>query len=86
MGAKVLSGGAPMKRILIPDAENYLTAIQDELGRTRDIHYFHRLEVLRYVLQGHKPYQAAQVFSCRYRYGISLCQGHVRPGDLDQGK
>jgi transposase len=63
MGAEVLSGGAPMKRIIIPDAENYLTAIQDELGRTRDIHYFHRLEVLRYVLKGHNPYEAARVFN-----------------------
>ncbi len=52
-----------MKRIIIPDAESYLTALQDELGRTRDVHYFHRLEVLRYVLQGHNPYEAAQVFN-----------------------
>jgi len=61
MGAEVV-GGAPMKRILIPDTETDLTAIRDELGRTRDIHYFHRLEVLRYVLQGHSPYEAAEVF------------------------
>jgi transposase len=62
MGAEVLIGGAPMKRILIPDAETDLTAIQEALSRTRDIHYFHRLEVLKYVLQGHSPYEAAEVF------------------------
>jgi transposase len=52
-----------MKRILFPDEETYLTAIQDELRRTRDVHSFHRLEVLRYVLQGHSPYEAATVFN-----------------------
>jgi transposase len=91
MGAEVPSGGAPMKRIIIPDAETYLTAIQDELGRTRDIHYFHRLEVLRYVLQGHNPYQAAQVFNHSPRSihnwlhrlldrGLSGLQDEPRPG------
>jgi hypothetical protein len=52
-----------MKRIIIPNAETYLTAIQDEIPRTRDKRYFHRLEVVRYVLQGHSPYEAAQVFN-----------------------
>ena len=51
-----------MKRILIPDAQTDLIAIQEVLSRTRDIHYFHRLEVLKYVLQGHSPYEAAEVF------------------------
>ena len=52
-----------MKRIIIPNAETYLTTIQDTISQTRDIRYFHRLEVVRYILQGHSPYEAAQVFN-----------------------
>jgi len=52
-----------MKRIIIPNAETYLATIQDAISHTRNIRYFHRLEVVRYVLQGHSPCEAAQVFN-----------------------
>lgn len=52
-----------MKRIIIPNAETYLTTIEDAISQTQNIRYFHRLEVVRYVLQGHSPYEAAQVFN-----------------------
>ena len=52
-----------MKRILIPNAETYLTAIEDAISHTQNIRYFHRLEVIRYVLQGHSPNEAAQIFN-----------------------
>ena len=52
-----------MKRIIIPNAETHLATIQDAISQTRDIRYFHRLEVVRYVLQGHSPCEAAQVFN-----------------------
>jgi transposase len=52
-----------MKRIIIPNAGTCLTAIEDAISQTRNIRYFHRLEVVRYVLQGHSPYEAAQIFN-----------------------
>ena len=51
-----------MKRISVPDAETFVGAIQDEISRTREGRYFHRLDVLLYVLQGASPYEAARLF------------------------
>lgn len=51
-----------MKRISIPDAETFVVAIQDEISRTREGRYFHRLDVILYVLQGASPYDVARLF------------------------
>ena len=51
-----------MKRISVPDAETFVAAIQDEISRTREGRYFHRLDVILYVLQGASPYDAARLF------------------------
>jgi len=51
-----------MKRINIPDAETFVAAIQDEISHTREGRYFHRLDVILYVLQGASPYDAARLF------------------------
>ena len=51
-----------MKRISIPDAETFVAAIQDEISRTREGRYFHRLDVILYILQGASPYDAARLF------------------------
>ena len=51
-----------MKRISIPDAETFVAAIQDEISRTREGRYFHRLDVILYVLKGASPYDAARLF------------------------
>lgn len=52
----------PVKRIAIPDAETFVAAIQDEISRTREGRYFHRLHVLLHVLRGASPYEAARIF------------------------
>jgi len=51
-----------VKRISIPDAETFVAAIQDEISRTREGRYFHRLDVILYVLQVASPYDAARLF------------------------
>ena len=51
-----------MKRIAIPDAETFIAGIQDEISRTRDGRYFHRLHVILPVLQGASPYEVARVY------------------------
>ena len=51
-----------MKRISIPDAETFVAAIQDEISRTKEGRYFHRLDVILYVLHGASPYDAARLF------------------------
>ena len=52
----------PVKRIAIPDAETFVAAIQDEISRTREGRYFHRLHVVLYVLQGASSYEAARLY------------------------
>lgn len=52
----------PVKRIAIPDAETFVAAIQDEISRTREGRYFHRLHVVLYALQGAGAYEAAHVY------------------------
>ena len=51
-----------MKRISIPDADTFVAAIQDEISRTREGRYFHRLDIILCVLQGASPYEAARLF------------------------
>jgi transposase len=51
-----------MKRITIPDAETFIAAIQDELSRTREGRYFHRLAVVLHVLRGASAYEASHAF------------------------
>ena len=52
----------PVKRIAIPGAETFIAAIQDEISRTREGRYFHRLHVVLYVLQGASAYEAARIY------------------------
>ena len=51
-----------MKRITVPDAETFIAAIQDELSRTREGRYFHRLAVVLHVLRGASAYEASHAF------------------------
>lgn len=51
-----------MKRITIPDAEIFIAAIQDELSRTKEGRYFHRLAVILHVLRGASAYEASRAF------------------------
>lgn len=52
----------PVKRITIPDAQAFFSAIQDEISRSPEARYFHRLHVLLYVLGGASAYQAARLY------------------------
>jgi transposase len=51
-----------MKRITVPDAETFIAAIQDELSRTKEGRYFHRLAVVLHVLRGASAYEASHTF------------------------
>jgi transposase len=51
-----------MKRIIIPDAEIFIAAIQDEISRTWEGRYFHRLHVVLHVLRGDSSYEAARFY------------------------
>lgn len=51
-----------MKRITIPDKETFIAAIQDEITRTQQGRYFHRLHVVLHVLQGASSYEAASLY------------------------
>jgi transposase len=51
-----------MRRKSIPDAEIFVSAIKDEISRTPQGRYFHRLHVILHVLQGASTYEAAQIY------------------------
>ena len=51
-----------MRKFIIPDVETFIAAIQDEISRTPEGRYFHRLHVILYVLQGASSYDAAYLY------------------------
>ena len=51
-----------MRKLIIPDAETFIAAIQDEISRTAEGRYFHRLHVVLHVLQGASSYEAARLY------------------------
>jgi len=51
-----------VKKIGIADAETFIAAIQDEISRTLEGRYFHRLHVVLYVLSGASSYEAARMY------------------------
>jgi len=51
-----------MKRLIIPDRETFIAAVQDEISRTPEGRYFHRLHVVLPVLQGASSYEAARLY------------------------
>jgi len=52
-----------MRRFEISDADTFVAAIQDEIARTPEGRYFHRLHVILYVLQGNSTYEAARIYA-----------------------
>ena len=54
-----------MRKFIIPDVETFIAAIQDEISRTPEGRYFHRLHVILYVLQGASSYDAARLHGIR---------------------
>ena len=51
-----------MKRIIIPDPETFIAAVEDEIFRTREGRYYHRLHVVLNVLHGLSCYEAARIY------------------------
>jgi transposase len=51
-----------MKRLIIPDPETFIAAVQDEISRSPEGRYFHRLHVVLLVLQGASSYEAARLY------------------------
>ena len=51
-----------MRRINIPDAEIFKSAIQDEISRTPEGRYFHRLHAVLHVLDGASSHDAARLY------------------------
>ena len=51
-----------MRRTRIPDAEVFKAAIQDEISRTPEGRYFHRLHAVLHVLDGASSSDAARLY------------------------
>lgn len=51
-----------MKKLIIPDVETFIAAIQDEISQTPESRYFHQLHVVLRVLQGASSYEAARLY------------------------
>ena len=51
-----------MRKFRIPDVKTFIAAIQDEISRTPEGRYFHRLHVILHVLQGASSYEAARLY------------------------
>ena len=51
-----------MRKVTILDAETFIATIQDEISRTAESPYFHRLHVILYVLQCASSYDAARLY------------------------
>ncbi len=51
-----------MKKIGIKNAETFIAAIQDEISRTPEGRYFHRLHAILHVLNGASSYETAHLY------------------------
>ena len=80
-----------MRRLIVPDADTFIAAIEDEISRSPEGRYFHRLHVVLHVLHGASSYGAARLYRhsprtveywvhrLRSRGLAGLWEGH-RPG------
>lgn len=80
-----------MKRLKIPEVETFIAAIQDEISRTPEGRYYHRLHVALHALKTGDCYEAARiydhsphsVYNWIHRlntYGLAGLQEGNRPG------
>ena len=51
-----------MRRTIIPDAEVFKAAIQDEISRTPEGRYFHRLHAVLHILDGVSSHDTAHLY------------------------
>ena len=84
-----------MKRISIPDPETFIAGVEDEIFRTREGRYYHRLHVVLHVLRGQSCYEAAKIYGDSPRSveywvrrlltnGLAGLQDRERPGRPSQ--
>jgi len=78
-----------MRKFIIRDVETFIAAIQDEISRTPEGRYFHRLHVILHVLQGASSYDAARLYghsarSIQYWIRRLICYGLQGLWDRDQ--
>lgn len=78
-----------MKRIVIPNPEEFIAAVEDEIFHTREGRYYHRLHVILHVLRGFSCYEAAQLYgdsprSVEYWIRRLLSDGLVGLKDRDR--
>ena len=52
-----------MKRLEIADLETFIAAIEDEICRTAERRYYHRLHVVLYALKTGNCYEAARIYN-----------------------
>lgn len=80
-----------MRRKEIPDVETFIAALQDEISRTREGRYYHRLHVVLHVLKGASSYEASSIYGDSPRsiqnwirqllnQGLAGLQEEERPG------
>jgi transposase len=51
-----------MRRLEIPEVETFIAAIQDEISRTQEGRYYHRLHVTLHALKTGDPYESARIY------------------------
>jgi transposase len=84
-------GGLTVKRLLLPDAETFASAVEDEIARNQSGRYYHRLHVVLFVLRGYSCYEAARIYGDSprsaqywvhklYSHGLSGLQEQERSG------
>lgn len=52
----------PVKRINVPDVDTFKAAIQEEISRTPEGRYFHRLHAVLQVIGGASSYETARLY------------------------
>jgi transposase len=75
-----------VKRINIPDAETFKAAIQDEILRTPEGRYFHRLHAVLQVLAGASSHETARLYGDSPRaieYWVQRLTSNGLPGLLE---
>jgi transposase len=75
-----------VKRINVPDAETFKVAIQDEISRTPEGRYFHRLHAVLQVLAGASSYETARLYGDSPRaieYWVQRLTSSGLPGLLE---
>jgi len=76
-----------MKKLEIPEVETFIAAIQDEISRTHEGRYYHRLHVILHALKTGDGYEAARIYehSTRNVYNWIHRLTSMKPGIRGKG-